>query len=332
MKHDLRTQNGAMSRRQMLTRCSNGFGSVALLTLLANQRPLVSARASALPPSNPLAPRAPHHPPRAKHVIMLYMDGGPAQMDTFDPKPRLKKEHGKPFGLKMEPTQFNNNGNTFGGYWDFKKYGQSGVEISDLFPNVAKQADELCVIRSMVSEFSEHTNGNYFLHTGLGLSGRPSAGAWVTYGLGSENENLPGFVVLNGGLTPPGGLDCFSNGFLPAAYQGSFFRPTDPPVANIAPRERTQRLQRSKMNLLEALDQTSLKRLGRPGSVESAISNYELAFRMQTAVPELMELDRESASTRKMYGLESTFEHTRTSVVSVCLPGAWWRGGFALLN
>lgn len=299
-----------ISRREMLSRCSNGFGGIALLSLMHGKNQTFGDSASAA--ANPLAPKPPHFAPRAKHVIMLYMDGGPAHMDTFDPKPRLKAEHGQPFKMKIEPTQFNNNGNTFGGHWEFEKHGKSGIEISTLFPHVAQQADELCVIRSMVSEFSEHTNGNYFLHTGLGLSGRPSAGAWVAYGLGTENENLPGFVVINGGLTPPGGLDNFSNGFLPATFQGSVFRPSDPPVANIQPKEKKPRLQQNKLGLLEALDRSSLKRMGQASAVESAIANYELAFRMQSAVPELMSLNRESPQTRRLYGLESDYEATRT--------------------
>ncbi|MBT5705725.1 MAG: DUF1501 domain-containing protein [Verrucomicrobia bacterium] len=296
----------------MLTRCSNGFGGMALLSLMqAGKGGLIGASVRQGIDRNPLAVKRPHFAPKAKHVIMLYMDGGPSHMDTFDPKPRLKAEHGKPFAMKMEPTQFNNRGNTFGGHWDFKRYGQGGIDISELFPHVAKQADKLCVIRSMVSEFSEHTNGNYFLHTGLGLSGRPSAGAWVTYGLGTENDNLPGFVVLNGGLTPPGGLDNFSSGFLPASFQGSVFRPADPPVANIDPKESVPQLQKNKLGLLDALDRSSFERLGRPGAVESAIANYELAFRMQTAVPELMAFDQETDLTKKMYGLDSEYKPTQ---------------------
>ncbi len=300
-----------MSRREMLSRCSNGFGGVALTALLQGAAGRLDAAPSAPTTMGSLAPKAPHFPPRAKHVIMLYMDGGPGQMDTFDPKPRLKAEHGKPFGMKMEPTQFNNRGNTHGGHWDFHTYGQSGIEVSDLFPHVAQHVDKLCVIRSMVSEFSEHTNGNYFLHTGLGLAGRPSAGAWITYGLGTENENLPGFIVLNGGLTPPGGLDCFSSGFLPATFQGSFFRPSDPPVANISPLENSARLQRNKLGLLGALDASSRQQFGGSGAVEAAISNYELAFRMQAAVPELMAFDQETETTRNRYGLDAKYKPTR---------------------
>jgi len=301
-----------LTRRDALSRVAHGFGAVALTSMLQNK---VVASAglpgAAVDPLRPLAVKRPHFTPKAKRVIMLYMDGGPSQMDTFDPKPRLTADHGKPFAMKMEPTQFNNNGNTFGSPWTSKQYGQSGMPVSELFPHVSGCVDDMCFVRSMVSEFSEHTNANYFLHTGLGLSGRPSAGAWVTYGLGSENENLPGFVVLNGGLTPPGGLDNFSSGFLPSAYQGSVFRPENPPVANINPTEARASLQQRKLGLLEQLDQVSLEQLGHAEPVESAIANYELAFRMQSAVPELMDISGETETTRRMYGLESEYKPTQ---------------------
>jgi len=205
----------------MLSRSANGFGALALMGLLGGKAfgNALSSTADPARKPGPLAPRPPHFAPRARNVIFLYMDGGPSQVDTFDPKPRLQKESGQPFKMKMEPTQFNDNGLTLGSPWSFRNYGQCGLPVSDLFPRVGEFADELCVIRSMVSDFSEHTNANYFLHTGLGLSGRPSMGAWVGYGLGSENQDLPGFVVLNGGLIPPGGLENFGNGFLPATYQ-----------------------------------------------------------------------------------------------------------------
>jgi hypothetical protein len=239
------------------------------------------------------------------------MDGGPSQIDTFDPKPRLAQEHGKPFGMKIEPTQFNDIGRTFKSPWEFRQYGKSGIPVSDLFPHIGGQVDELCIIRSMVSEFSEHTNANYFLHSGLGLSGRPSMGAWITYGLGSVNQNLPGFIVLNGGLIPPGGLDCFSNGFLPATYQGSIFRPGNPPVANIVRTEKSEALQKNKLALVEALDREALKSRGTTDGITSAMQNYELAFRMQSAVPELTDIGAETEATRKLYGLDSDYEPTR---------------------
>ncbi len=282
----------------MLATCANGFGAVALAALLGER---AFGETVIAPP--PLG--QPHFTPKARNVIFLYMDGGPSQVDTFDPKPRLRAEHGKPFGLKMQPTQFNNNGSTLGSPWEFKNYGQCGMPVSDLFPHVGECADDLCVIRSMTSEFSEHTAANYFLHTGLGLAGRPSMGAWTNYGLGSENKNLPGFVILNGGLIPPGGLDCFGNGFLPATYQGSIFRPNENPVANIRPAEAAP-LQKNKLALMRKLDGT-----GHGDQIEAAIANYEMAFRMQAAVPELMDFKGESDATKALYGIGADYEQTR---------------------
>jgi hypothetical protein len=163
--------------------------------------------------------------------------------------------------------------------------------------------DDLAIIRSMVSNFSEHTNANYFLHSGHGQQGRPSMGAWATYGLGSVCQNLPGFIVLGSGMIPPGGLDCFTNGFLPATYQGSMFRKGANPVADLKPTEANPRLQQGKLALLRKLDQGVLGRMGGDDKLESAIANYELAFRMQTAVPDLMDLRGETAATRALYGL-----------------------------
>ncbi len=301
-----------LTRREMLRQAAGGFGGVALLALLG-ERAFGNAILGQAPKSqNSLEPHAPHFAPRARSVIFLYMDGGPSQVDTFDPKPRLNREHGQPFKMKMEPTQFNNNGNTLGCPWAFRSYGRSGLPVSDLFPQVGRCADDLCVIRSMVSNFSEHTNANYFLHSGLGLVGRPSMGAWVSYGLGTENQNLPGFVVLNGGLIPPGGLENFGSGFLPATYQGSVFRAAARPVANIQPTEARPELQQNKLALLGQLDAGVLERMGRLDALESAIANYELAFRMQAAVPELMAVDGESEATRKLYGLEAAEGSTRT--------------------
>ncbi len=240
------------------------------------------------------------------------MDGGVSHVDSFDPKPRLRQEDGRPFALNAEPTQFEDNGLVLGSYWDFNRYGKSGLEVSDLFPHVGGCADDLCVIRSMVSKFSEHNAANYFLHTGHGLAGRPSMGAWTTYGLGSENLNLPGHVVLDGGLIPSGGFDCFGAGFLPASYQASMLQNQLPALANIQPLESRRDLQQNKLAALRALDATALERLGKHDALETAIANYELAYRMQMAVPEATDISGESAETQRMYGLETSFEHTRS--------------------
>jgi hypothetical protein len=208
----------------------------------------------------------------------------------------------------VEATQFNNNGNVLASPWQFQQYGEAGIAVSDLFPHLAECADELCLIRSMVSEFPEHTFANYFLHTGSGLQGRPSMGAWVNYGLGSVCENLPGFVAINGGLIPPGGLDCFGSGFLPASYQGSVFQPSGTAVANIQRTEASPGLQQQKLALSRQLDELSVQQFGEHDSIESAIKNYELAYQMQMAVPELMELADEPQYMRSMYGLDSSYK------------------------
>jgi hypothetical protein len=274
-----------MSRREWLTRAGSGFGAVALAALLAETSPESLAsdggRSDRL---NPLSVRPAHFAAKARSVIFLYMDGGPSQIDTFDPKPRLRKEDGQPFGMKMEPTQFNNNGSTLGCPWPFQNHGESGIPVSGLFPHVARHVDEMAVVRSMVSNFSEHTSANYFLHTG--------------------------FVVLNGGLIPPGGLDNFNSGFLPATYQGSVFNPGDAPIANVRRNEANASQQLNKLRFLKRLDAGALERLGGVDAVESAIANYELAYRMQAAVPELAALSGESAATRRMYGLEARYEQT----------------------
>ncbi len=291
-----------LSRRDMLLRCANGFGAVALASMFAEDGLASTARKPIL-----------HHKPAARNVIFLYMDGGPSQVDTFDYKPLLEKHHGRdPHSVfKVEPTQFNNVGKVMASPWKFKQRGQSGIWVSELFPHVAECVDDFAVIRSMISKFPEHTSANYFLHTGSGLQGRPSMGAWMGYGLGSENKNLPSFIVLNGGLIPPGGLDNFNSGFLPAAYQGSVFRAGDPPVANLQRLEPSDEAQRSKLELLRKLDAGVSERLGRPDEIESAIANYETAYKMQTAVPELMDIKGESAATRKLYGLEEKYPHTQ---------------------
>jgi hypothetical protein len=291
----------APSRREMLLRAANGFGAVALATLLAEEGRATETAVR-------------HHPAKAKSVIFLYMDGGPSQIDTFDYKPLLEKYNGQdPHKIfKVEPTQFNNVTKVMGSPWKFKQHGQCGQWVSELFPHVAECVDDIAFVRSLTSKFPEHTSANYFLHTGSGVQGRPSMGAWVGYGLGSESKELPGFIVLNGGLIPPGGLDNFNSGFLPAAFQGSVFRAGDPPVANVVPLEKKSDLQTGKLDLLKKLDAGARDRFHGADEIESAIKNYETAFRMQAAVPELMDLKGESDVVKKLYGLDAEFPHTRT--------------------
>ena len=302
-----------ISRRTLLTQSAAGFGALALSGLLNDSaygaEPKDKSAQLGATSATPGRLQA-----RAKSVIFLYMDGGPSQVDTFDPKPRLDREHGQPIKMKTPPTQFANVGTVLKSPWPFKRRGESGLWVSDLLPHTAECADDLCVVRSMVSNFSEHTFANYFLHSGSGLQGRPSMGAWTTYGLGSECRDLPGYVVLNGGLIPPGGLDNFGAGFLPATFQGSVFKSGKTPVADVERREPTAELQQNKLRLLKQLDDARLAqgRGNADDALESAVANYELAYRMQAAVPSLMDLSMESQETKRLYGLETDYEPTRT--------------------
>src|SRR6185436_12705019 len=282
-----------ISRRALLQRAAHGFGWLALQSLFAT-----SARGAVGPP---------HFPARAKNVILLFMDGGVSQVDTFDPKPRLKAENGQPMKLKIDATQFDNNGAVLASPWEFKQHGQSGVPVSELFPRLATKVDELCVIRSMKSDFPEHAQATLMLHCGHPLQGRPSLGSWLSYGLGSENANLPAYAVVSGGMIPLGGVENFSSGFLPAVHQGSMFDAFSggEPIGNITPTDKPDR-QRVKLSFVAGADRAYLGALGgKQGAIEAAIANYETAFAMQAAVPELTDLRSESEATRKLYGVDS---------------------------
>ena len=297
-----------VSRRELFKNFACGFASVAFAALFGESK-------AATPPPNPLAPRIPHLRPRARSIIFLYMDGGVSQVDSFDYKPLLERFHGedphKTIG-RLEKTQFANVGKVMKSPWKFSRHGQSGLWVSELFPHLSQEVDQLCVIRSMTSKFPEHTSANYFLHTGTGLQGRPSIGAWTTYGLGSENQDVPGFVLLNGGLIPSGGMDNFNSGFLPATYQASILQSKDPPLANIRPLEKIPRLQELKRSLVREVDRETLAETGPVDALESAMANHELAARMQLTVPELLDLGGESAAVKKIYGFEAADEFTRS--------------------
>ena len=298
-----------MTRREMLGACKMGFGSLAFMSLFGSCAGRADSQ-SLLAQLN----QVPHYIPKAKHIIFLYMDGGVSQVDSFDPKPRLAKENGEDPGkkFKVDATQFNNVGKILKSPWGFKQYGECGMPVSDLFPHIATCVDDLALIRSMFSEFPEHTNANYFLHTGSGLQGRPSMGAWINYGLGSENSNLPGYVVLDGGLIPPGGLDNFKNGFLPASHQASVLRTGEEPVADIKPHETDPSIQDEKLQFIKQMDKSLLGNLGHADDVETSINNYELAFKMQSSIPELTQFSDESVATKKLYGLLSDDPFTRS--------------------
>jgi hypothetical protein len=305
----------------MLQICKCGFGSMAFMSLFGSIGAACSNIGDAgVNSMNSDLKKLPHIVPKAKNVIFLYMDGGPSQVDSFDPKPRLAREHGEDPNkkFKVDATQFGDVGKILKSPWSFKKYGECGMDVSELFPHIATCVDDLALIRSMTSKFPEHTNANYFLHTGSGLQGRPSMGAWVNYGLGSENKNLPGYVVLDGGLIPPGGLDNFKNGFLPATYQASILRAGAEPVANIRPLETMDGVQNKKLAHINKLDSSRANDLGGADEIESAIMNYELAYKMQSSIPELTKFESETEATKNLYGLNSSDPNTR-SYAAQCL-------------
>ena len=287
-----------LNRRQMLTRASTGFGLAALSAIFTQ-----SASGYARTGRGAMAsPRT----AKAKRVIFCFMSGGVSQVDSFDPKPHLKKLAGKSMPVSVQRTQFNQNGNVMPSPFPFKQYGESGIPVSSIFPEIGSVVDDLAIIRSMTTSVNEHAQGNYFLHTGFPFMGHPSAGAWMNYGLGTENENLPGFVVLQSGnaVTPHGGVGLFSNGFLPGQHQGSIIRAdaTDA-VRNIRSQMKIGN-QRAHLNFINEVDQSFAAQTNQ-GDIEAAIKNYETAFRMQTAVPEICDISNETPATRKLYGLDS---------------------------
>lgn len=276
----------AFSRRTALKLASNGFGYLAFSAIAGAAKPV-----------------GPHFTPKAKNVIFLFMPGGVSHMESFDPKPKLLELDGKP--AKLENYVAGPKRKWLRCLWKFQQYGQSGAPVSELFPNIATMVDDLAIIRSMKSEFPLHARGNIFLHTGKNFGGFPSIGSWVTYGLGSENQNLPGYVLLRDAYVPPGGIENFSNGFLPATHQATHIRDQGLPVENIQPADES-RLQRAKLDVLLQQDREFLRASGGNDAIESAIANYEMAYQMQSRVPDVLDLAKESEATKRLYGLDST--------------------------
>jgi hypothetical protein len=288
------------SRRSFLHYSSAGFGWLAFRGLLAEQTHAANR------------PLAGHHFPRAKSVIFCFMDGGPSHVDTFDPKPMLKTHEGKPIGdgAVSKRSQSAASRVWFGSPWEFRRRGQSGLWVSDLFPRIAEVADEICVVRSMVGELPLHGQQNLLLHTGRIIGQAPSFGAWVNYGLGTVNENLPGYVVLNNDWVPNGGLENFGCSFLPTSHQATMLRPTGVPVDNIVPAD-TAALQQRKLSLLAEQDRDFAAQAANPGEIEGAIANYETAFRMQATIPDVADVSNEPDYIHKLYGLDSTDAHQK---------------------
>lgn len=287
-------------RRQLLQSAGCGFGWLAASQLMSQE---------SLAASDSRNQSTPHHVPRAKRIIFLFMHGGPSQVDTFDYKPRLQQEDGKklPFDAAPNVEKSTAELRIMKSPWSFAQHGESGLWVSELFPNVAKNVDDLCVVRSMHSKGQSHGQAVCMLHTGTDSLVRPSVGAWVSYGLGSENRDLPAFVSI----TPPkghGGPRNFGAAFLPAIHQGTTLGHSAQPVkdSKIAFIDRGGKSfeeQRRQMQLLQAMNREHLDRLKRDEQIEGMIQSYELAFRMQAAVPDVVALDRESKSTHEMYGI-----------------------------
>jgi Protein of unknown function (DUF1501) len=289
------------SRRSFLQNSGMGIGWLAAMDLLTRN----GLQAAAV---NPLAPRAPHIPATAKRVISLFMQGGPSQVDTFDPKPLLTKLHGQ-----HPPDSFGNedfqNGKlkesiVLGSKRSFRRYGQSGIEVTDIFPHVAQCVDDLAVVRSVYHEGFTHSQAQFLINNGWARIGRPSLGSWVLYGLGSENENLPGFVVLlEGGVRS--GPAVYGQGFLPAAYQGTSFRPGGNPILNLSrPKGMKPEEQRDMLDTLRVMNEGHLGSRNGDSELAARIASYELAFRMQMSAPEATDISSESDATKKLYGMD----------------------------
>jgi Protein of unknown function (DUF1501) len=280
------------NRRELLRRAGAGFGSLALAALLADD--VAAGKLSA----DPLAPRAPHSPARARRVIFLFMPGGPSQVDTFDPKPTLSRDHGKP-----SPKQYlGQTRKLLASPWRFRKQGESGLEVSDLFPHVGACVDKLCVIRSMVGDDVNHPGGCLLMNTGERVATRPSLGAWVTYGLGTENQNLPGFIAVGPGPLIEGARQ-YGAAFLPAAYQGTFVSDLKNPIRNLKNTLVTSERQRRELDALRRLNEMHLDRRPDDSRLGARIEAFELAYRMQGEAPDAFDLSRETEPTKRLYGI-----------------------------
>ena len=295
-----------LRRRHFLKEAACGIGTMALADLLA-----ADGKSDELPQSqNPLEPRLPHFAPKAKRVIYLFMAGAPSQLDLFTPKPKLQELHGEPvptsFLNSLDDALIKGSARVFASPRKFGRYGDCGMEFSDYLPNLATCADELCMIRSMFTDVSNHHPGQLLANCGVPRFGLPSLGSWVNYGLGSESQNLPGFVVLlsNNGPGDLGGSALWDNAFLPSAYRGVTFRSNGDPILHLSnPSSMTTKLQRDRIRAI--VDLNELRQVQQPDpEITSRIAAYELAFRMQTAGPELLDFSQETKDTVAAYGIE----------------------------
>jgi hypothetical protein len=290
------------SRREFLSRAGNGFGLVALADLLAGEAsqaaPGGDDRAA-----HPFAVRAPHHAPRARRCLFLYMPGGPSHIDLFDPKPKVAAMNGQPLPFAKPRLERVKTGNLLASPWKFRRHGACGTEISELLPCLAAHADDLCVIRSMVADNINHTGAALQMHTGEQAFSRPSLGSWLVYGLGTENQNLPAFVVVSPAAVFQG-AQLWSSSFLPSAYQGTLIRDLRHPISNLADPSSEPAAQRAKLDAIGELNRLHCRDRVNDGPLEARIASFELAFRMQRDAPEAFDIDRESPVTRRLYGID----------------------------
>jgi hypothetical protein len=297
------------TRRSFLTTTANGIGALALGSMLTEEGLLSSATASPLAVKDPLEPRKPHFPAKAKNCICIFMEGAPSQMDLFDPKPKLNELNGQPLPESMTKNiRFafikKETARLMGSPRTFKKHGQCGMDFSDMLPHMATCADDWLMIRSMHTEQFNHHPGQLVLHCGRAQFGLPTMGSWLNYGLGSESRNLPGYVVLSAGRGTSGGASLWQSGFLPSVYAGVLFRNQGEPVLNLKnPDGLPAELQRRGLDALAELNQSRYDQVHDP-EIASRIAAYELAFRMQSAAPELIDLKSESQKTLDMYGVD----------------------------
>jgi uncharacterized protein (DUF1501 family) len=294
-----------ITRRHFFRECGVGVGKIALASLFADR---ILANVAPAGSGNPLAPRAPHFAPKAKRVIHLFMSGAPSQLDLFDYKPKLAEWEGQPLPKSVVGDQryafIRPDAAVLGPQFKFARHGQSGAEISEILPHLAEVADELCIIRSVQTDQFNHAPAQIFFNTGFGQPGRPSLGSWVLYGLGAETQELPAFVVMSTGSGISGGFANWSSGFLPTLYSGVRLRNSGDPILNVSnPKGIDARLQRSSLDLIQALNERQLAETGDP-EIATRIAAYEMAFRLQTSAPELMDLKQESPETLDLYGCE----------------------------
>ena len=306
------------TRRHFFRECGVGVGKIALASLITNA---FATRTSAAPARalNPMAARPPHFAPRAKRVIYLFMAGAPSHLDLFDYKPQLAKYEGKPIPPEIIRGQryafIRQDAAALGPQFKFAKHGLCGAEVSEALPHLAKVVDDICIVKSVHTDQFNHAPAQIFLNTGFSQPGRPSMGSWVTYGLGAETSDLPAFIVMSTGSGISGGAANWSSGFLPTVYTGVRFRNQGDPILNVtSPMGIDARLQRESLDLIGALNRRRLE-VDRDPEIATRIASYEMAYRLQTSAPELMELKSETKATLDMYGAEPA----RPSFARACL-------------